>query len=64
MIIVTSSFSRSSINEMFPSSRKQNSAFLNSSQSGLKSDFDKLRFRDGLPRDKAELSNFSGVLGT
>ena len=46
MAIVTSSFSKRSVYEMFSSTRKQNSAFLDSS--GLKSVFDKLSFRDGL----------------
>ena len=46
MIIVTSSFSKSSVFKNVRRTIKRNGAFLNSS--GLKSVFEKLRFRDGL----------------
>jgi len=70
MIIVTSSFSKSSVFKMFSvHTLDVRPAFLNCS--GLKSVFVKLRFRDGLAwtvgqnrRNKAAFLNFSGVVWT
>ena len=46
MIIVTHCFRKAPFSKCFPSTRKLKLAFSNSS--GLKSVFEKLRFRDGL----------------